>query len=73
MIAKQAREYMFSDFFSSYADVLSLELISRNVLQFCLKNEQLILHSQRAQQIKATVEIFLKELKQVSTRSLCKS
>ncbi|KAK9406887.1 unconventional myosin-XVB-like [Crotalus adamanteus] len=50
----------------SYADVLSLELISRNVLQFSLKNEQLILHSQKAQQIKATVEIFLKELKQES-------
>ncbi|XP_039184031.1 myosin XVB isoform X2 [Crotalus tigris] len=50
----------------SYADVLSLELISRNVLQFTLKNEQLILHSQKAQQIKATVEIFLKELKQES-------
>ncbi|XP_013922588.1 PREDICTED: unconventional myosin-XVB-like [Thamnophis sirtalis] len=50
----------------SYADVLSLELISRNVLQFSLKNEQLILHSQKAQQIKATVEVFLKELKQDS-------
>ncbi|KAG8129049.1 hypothetical protein E2320_015811, partial [Naja naja] len=48
----------------SYADVLSVELISRNVLQFSLKNEQLILHSQKAHQIKATVEIFLKELKQ---------
>lgn len=73
MKAKQAREFMFSYFFSSYADVLSLELISRNVLQLLLKNEQLILHSQKAQQIKATVEIFLKELKQVRTRSLCKS
>ncbi|XP_070592864.1 myosin XVB [Erythrolamprus reginae] len=50
----------------SYADVLSLELITRNILQFSLKNEQLILHSQKAQQIKATVEIFLKELKQDS-------
>ncbi|XP_025032852.1 unconventional myosin-XV-like, partial [Python bivittatus] len=50
----------------SFADVLSLELIGWNILQFSLKNEQLILHSPKAQQVKVTVEIFLKELKQDS-------
>ncbi|XP_061472155.1 myosin XVB isoform X2 [Rhineura floridana] len=51
----------------SYADVLSLELMGRSSLQFCLKDEQLFLHSQKAQQIKAMVELFLHELKQDSS------
>ncbi|KAH0629491.1 hypothetical protein JD844_011588 [Phrynosoma platyrhinos] len=50
----------------SYADVLSLELMSRNILHFSLKNEQLIFHSPKASQIKAMVELFLHELKQDS-------
>ncbi|XP_042303487.1 myosin XVB [Sceloporus undulatus] len=50
----------------SYADVLSLELMSRNILHFSLKNEQLIFHSPKAGQIKAMVELFLHELKQDS-------
>ncbi|XP_062977575.1 myosin XVB [Elgaria multicarinata webbii] len=50
----------------SYADVLSLELMGRNTLHFSLKNEQLIFHSPKAQQIKAMVELFLHELKQDS-------
>ncbi|XP_034264643.2 myosin XVB [Pantherophis guttatus] len=71
-LLKKSKEASFSSEYLkilcsfSYADVLSLELINRNILQFSLKNEQLILHSQKAQQIKATVEIFLRELKQDS-------
>ncbi|XP_077183884.1 myosin XVB isoform X2 [Paroedura picta] len=50
----------------SYAEVLSLELIGRNIIQFSLRSEQLILHSPKAQQIKAMVDLFLHELKQDS-------
>ncbi|KAJ6660325.1 hypothetical protein lerEdw1_017748 [Lerista edwardsae] len=50
----------------SYAEVLSLGLMGSSVLQFSLKNEQLILHSPKAQQIKVMVELFLHELKQDS-------
>ncbi|XP_053157438.1 myosin XVB isoform X2 [Hemicordylus capensis] len=50
----------------SYADVLSLELMGQSILQFSLKNEQLILHSPKALQIKVMVELFLHELKQDS-------
>ncbi|KAJ7316027.1 hypothetical protein JRQ81_002189 [Phrynocephalus forsythii] len=50
----------------SYADVLSLELMGRDTLQFSLKNEQLILHSLKACQIRAMVELFLRELKKDS-------
>uniref|UniRef100_A0A670HY56 Myosin XVB n=1 Tax=Podarcis muralis TaxID=64176 RepID=A0A670HY56_PODMU len=50
----------------SYSDVLSLELMDRNTLQFSLKDEQLILHSRKARQIKTMVELFLLELKKDS-------
>ncbi|XP_072846643.2 unconventional myosin-XVB [Pogona vitticeps] len=50
----------------SYADVLSLELMGRNTLQFSLKSEQLTLISPKACQIKVMVELFLRELKQDS-------
>ncbi|XP_060109014.1 myosin XVB [Heteronotia binoei] len=50
----------------SYAEVLSLELIGRSIIQFSLKSEQLILHSPKARQIKAMVDLFLHELKQDS-------
>nr|XP_056704367.1 myosin XVB [Euleptes europaea] len=50
----------------SYAEVLSLEVFGRNIIQFSLKSEQLILHSPKARQIKAMVELFLHELKQDS-------
>ncbi|XP_054833449.1 myosin XVB [Eublepharis macularius] len=51
----------------SYAEVLSLDLIGRSVVQFTLKSEQLLLHSPKARQIKAMVELFLHELKQDSS------
>ncbi|KAL8163219.1 UNVERIFIED_CONTAM: hypothetical protein K2H54_014795, partial [Gekko kuhli] len=49
-----------------YAEVLSLELIGRSIIRFSLKSEQLILHSPKARQIKAMVDLFLRELKQDS-------
>uniref|UniRef100_A0A8D2LHE6 Myosin XVB n=1 Tax=Varanus komodoensis TaxID=61221 RepID=A0A8D2LHE6_VARKO len=59
-------DFMLSLDLCSYADVLSLELLGWNVLQLSLKDEQLILHSHKAWQIKAMVEQFLHELKQDS-------
>lgn len=56
---------LYSLGFFSYSDVLSLELMDRNTLQFSLKDEQLILHSRKARQIKTMVELFLLELKKV--------
>uniref|UniRef100_A0A8C0IQB8 Myosin XVB n=1 Tax=Chelonoidis abingdonii TaxID=106734 RepID=A0A8C0IQB8_CHEAB len=50
----------------SFADMLSVELKGSSSLEFSLKNEQLILHSAKAQQVKAMVELFLRELKQDS-------
>uniref|UniRef100_A0A8C5F1K3 Myosin XVB n=1 Tax=Gopherus evgoodei TaxID=1825980 RepID=A0A8C5F1K3_9SAUR len=50
----------------SFADMLSVELKGSSSLEFSLKNEQLILHSAKARQVKAMVELFLRELKQDS-------
>lgn len=50
----------------SFADVLSVEMRSSNSLEFSLKTEQLILHSPKAPSIKAMVELFMQELRQVS-------
>ncbi|XP_048368138.1 unconventional myosin-XVB-like [Sphaerodactylus townsendi] len=50
----------------SYAEVLSLDLVGQNIIQFSLKSKQLILHSPKARQIKAMVELFLHELKRDS-------
>ncbi|KAG8446360.1 hypothetical protein GDO86_013991 [Hymenochirus boettgeri] len=46
----------------SFADVLSLEMPNANRIQFCLRHEELLLHSDSAQSLKALVEIFLQEL-----------
>uniref|UniRef100_A0A8C3IXZ6 Myosin XVB n=1 Tax=Chrysemys picta bellii TaxID=8478 RepID=A0A8C3IXZ6_CHRPI len=51
----------------SFAEVLSVELKGSGSLEFSLKNEQLILHSAKARQVKAMVELFLQELKQDSS------
>uniref|UniRef100_A0A674JI08 Myosin XVB n=1 Tax=Terrapene triunguis TaxID=2587831 RepID=A0A674JI08_9SAUR len=51
----------------SFAEVLSVELRGSGSLEFSLKNEQLILHSAKARQVKAMVELFLQELKQDSS------
>ncbi|XP_069510869.1 myosin XVB [Ambystoma mexicanum] len=50
----------------SYADVLSIELRDTHTLEFSLKNEQLVLRSAKACQVKALVELFLHELKKDS-------
>nr|XP_033816448.1 unconventional myosin-XV-like isoform X2 [Geotrypetes seraphini] len=50
----------------SYADVLSLAVKAPHVLEISLKNEQLILQSPKARQLKAIVDLFLHELKKDS-------
>ncbi|XP_078510659.1 myosin XVB isoform X2 [Lissotriton helveticus] len=50
----------------SYADVLSVELRTPNTLEFSLRNEQLVLLSSKACQLKALVDLFLHELKKDS-------
>ncbi|NXO88931.1 MY15B protein, partial [Certhia brachydactyla] len=47
-----------------FADVLSVEVKGNDSLEFSLKTEQLILHSQKAPCIKAMVELFMQELRQ---------
>lgn len=49
----------------SFADVLSVELKDSNSLEFSLKTEQLLLRSHKAPCIKAMVELFIQELRQV--------
>lgn len=48
-----------------FADVLSVEVKGSHSLEFSLKTEQLILHSLKAPCIKAMVELFMQELRQV--------
>jgi len=48
--------------------VLSVELKGSNALEFSLKTEQLFLHSPKAPCIKAMVELFIQELRQVRER-----
>lgn len=54
-----------------FADVLSVELKGSNSLEFSLKTEQLILHSPKAPCIKAMVELFIQELRQVRQQLEC--
>ncbi|XP_030064122.1 myosin XVB [Microcaecilia unicolor] len=50
----------------SYADMLSLAVKAPHILEFSLRNEQLILHSPKARQLKAIVDVFLEELRKDS-------
>lgn len=50
----------------SFAEVLGVECPSVSTLELSLTREQLVLHSARAQAIKALVELFLNELKKAS-------
>nr|XP_006001737.2 PREDICTED: unconventional myosin-XVB-like [Latimeria chalumnae] len=47
----------------SYADLLSVEVQDRSTLEFSLKNEQLVLYSPKARQIKDMIDVFLTELR----------
>lgn len=49
----------------SYADVLFVTTPSRNMLEFNLRSEKLILFSPKAPQVKAMVDDFITELRKV--------
>lgn len=49
----------------SYADVLFVTVPSRNMLEFNLRSEKLILFSPKAPQVKAMVDHFITELRKV--------
>ena len=50
----------------SFAEVLGVECLGGSTLELSLKAEQLVLHTARADAIKATIELFLSELKKAS-------
>ncbi|XP_025783316.1 myosin XVB [Puma concolor] len=50
----------------SFAEVLGVECLGSSTLELSLKAEQLVLHTARAGAIKATIELFLSELKKAS-------
>lgn len=52
----------------SFAEVLGVECRGACTLELTLKSEQLVLHTARAGAVKATVELFLQELKKASVR-----
>lgn len=53
----------------SYADVLFVATPSRNMLEFNLSSEKLILFSPKAPQVKAMVDHFITELRKVGDTS----
>jgi len=53
----------------SYADVLFVTTPSRNMLEFNLRSEKLILFSPKAPQVKAMVDHFITELRKVGGMS----
>ncbi|KAG8549836.1 hypothetical protein GDO81_019631 [Engystomops pustulosus] len=50
----------------SYTDVMFVTILSKNMLEFNLTNEKLILFSSRSSQVKSLVDCFLMELKKDS-------
>ncbi|KAK2497547.1 hypothetical protein MC885_014512, partial [Smutsia gigantea] len=50
----------------SFAEVLGVQCLGSSALELSLKSEQLVLHTARANAIKATVELFLRELRKAS-------
>ncbi|KAM8945884.1 myosin XVB [Pelodytes ibericus] len=46
----------------SFADVMSMEMPGSYTIKFCLRNEDLLVHSEKAQSLKALVDIFVQEL-----------
>lgn len=61
-------EFACLDFFSlfSYTDIMFVTIPSKNMLEFNLTNEKLILFSAKALQVKVMVDFFITELKKVS-------
>lgn len=49
----------------SYSDILFVSIPSKNMLEFNLTNEKLILFSAKAPQVKHMIDHFLTELKKV--------
>lgn len=56
-------------FLCSYSDILFVSIPSKNMLEFNLTNEKLILFSAKAPQVKHMIDHFLTELKKV--RGVC--
>lgn len=52
-------------FLCSYSDILFVSIPSKNMLEFNLSNEKLILFSAKAPQVKHMIDYFLTELKKV--------
>lgn len=52
-------------FLCSYSDILFVSIPSKNMLEFNLTNEKLILFSAKAPQVKHMIDQFLTELKKV--------
>ncbi|XP_053328005.1 unconventional myosin-XV [Spea bombifrons] len=50
----------------SYADIMFVTVLSKNMLEFNLTNEKLILFSSRSSQVKTMIDCFLTELKKDS-------
>lgn len=52
-------------FLCSYSDILFVSIPSKNMLEFNLTNEKLILFSAKAPQVKHMIDYFLTEIKKV--------
>lgn len=50
----------------SYTDIMFVTIPSKNMLEFNLTNEKLILFSAKAPQVKTMIDYFITELKKVS-------
>ncbi|KAM4632500.1 unconventional myosin-XV [Discoglossus pictus] len=50
----------------SYTDIMFVTVLSKNMLEFNLTNEKLILFSSRSSQVKTMIDLFLMELKKDS-------
>lgn len=51
----------------SYTDIMFVTIPSKNMLEFNLTNEKLILFSAKAPQVKTMIDYFITELKKVSS------
>lgn len=59
------RQLTPSPLWLSYSDILFVTIPSKNMLEFNLTNEKLLLFSPKAPQVKAMVDYFITELKKV--------